>query len=226
MKRHLSFSFVTSLVAVLCYLTFALLAFAQYPLPYSPMRNWLSDLGNADLNPHGALFYNIGIVATGVVLLLFFLGLAQWKMRNNRIQNLMLRLTQGFGILGTLALVMSGFYPINFTALHSFFSISLYILLGTAFGFSVAAIRYYPTCPRWLLILGALTALADILSGIFHTVYVLEWVTVSLFLCYPVLLGAETNWLLSETMDRHPTTQGSTPTLEIGENSSSLSAKR
>ncbi len=226
MKRHLSFSFVTSLVAVLCYLTFALLAFAQYPLPYSPMRNWLSDLGNADLNPRGALFYNIGIVATGVLLLLFFLGLAQWKMRNNRIQNLMLRLTQGFGILGTLALVMSGFYPINFSALHSFFSISLYILLGTAFGFSVAAIRYYPTCPRWLLILGALTALADILSGVFHTVYVLEWVTVALFLCYPVLLGAETNRLLSETMDRHPTTQGSTPTLDIGENSSSLSAKR
>jgi hypothetical membrane protein len=226
MKRHLSLSFVTSLVAVLCYLTFALLAFAQYPLPYSPMRNWLSDLGNADLNPHGALLYNIGIVATGVMLLLFFLGLAQWKMGNNRIQNLMLRLTQGFGILGTLALVMSGFYPINFSALHSFFSICSYILLGTAFGFSVAAIRYYPTCPRWLLILGALTALADILSGVFHTVYVLEWVTVSLFLCYPLLLGAETNRLFSGTMDRHPTTQGSTPTLDIGENSSSLSAKR
>ena len=226
MKRHLSLSFVTSLFAVLCYLTFALLAFAQYPLPYSPMRNWLSDLGNADLNPHGALFYNIGIVATGVVLLLFFLGLAQWKMGNNRIQNLMLRLTQGFGILGSLALVMSGLFPINFSTLHSFFSICLYILLGTAFGFSVAAIRYYPTCPRWLLILGALTALADILSGVFHTVYVLEWVTVSLFLCYPLLLGAETNRLFSGTMDRHPTTQGSTPTLDIGENSSSLSAKR
>lgn len=226
MKRHLSLSFVTSLFAVLCYLTFALLAFAQYPLPYSPMRNWLSDLGNTDLNPRGALFYNIGIVATGVVLLLFFLGLAQWKMGNNRIQNLMLRLTQGFGILGSLALVMSGLFPINFSTLHSFFSICLYILLGTAFGFSVAALRYHPTCPRWLLILGAIAALVDILSGVFHTVYVLEWVTVSLFLCYPVLLGAETNRLLSETMDRPPTKQGNAPTLDIGENSASLSGKR
>lgn len=226
MKRQLSLSFVTSLFAVLCYLTFALLAFAQYPLPYSPLRNWLSDLGNADLNPLGAHFYNIGIVATGVVLLLFFLGLAQWKMGNNRVQNLMLRLTQGFGILGSLALVMSGLFPINFSALHSFFSICLYILLGTAFGFSVAAIRYHPTCPRWLLILGALAALVDILSGVFHTVYVLEWVTVSLFLCYPVLLGAETNRLLSETMDRPPTMQGSAPTLDIGENSAPLSGKR
>jgi hypothetical membrane protein len=205
MKRHLSLSFVTSLFAVLCYMTFAFLAFAQYPLPYSPMSNWLSDLGNADLNPHGAFFYNIGIVVTGVLLLLFFLGLSQWKMENNRIQNLMLRLTQVFGILGALALVMSGLYPINFSALHSFFSISLYILLGTAFFFSVAALRYYPTCPKWLLILGALAALVDILSGVFHSVYVLEWVTVSLFLCYPVLLGVETNRLVSEKMDRHPT---------------------
>jgi hypothetical membrane protein len=204
MKRHLSLSFVTSLFAVLCYLTFASLAFAQYPLPYSPMSNWLSDLGNADLNPHGAFFYNIGIVVTGV-LLLFFLGLSQWKMENNRIQNLMLRLTQGFGILGALALVMSGLYPINFSELHSFFSISLYILLGIAFFFSVAALRYYPTCPKWLLILGALAALVDILSGVFHSVYVLEWVTVSLFLCYPVLLGVETDRLVSEKMDRHPT---------------------
>jgi len=163
MKRHLSLSFVTCLLAVVCYLTFALLAFALYPLPYSPMSNWFSDLGNADLNPHGTLFYNIGIVATGVVLLLFFIGLSRWKMENNRRQNFMLRLTQGFGILGALALVISGLYPINFSALHSFFSICLYILLGTAFGFSVAALRYYPTCPRWLLILGALTALMDIL---------------------------------------------------------------
>ncbi len=169
------------------------------------MSNWLSDLGNADLNPHGALFYNIGIVAAGVVLVPFFLGLSQWKMGNNRTQNLMLRLTQGFGILGALALVMSGLYPINFPALHSFFSTSLYILLGTAFGFSVAALRYHATCPRWLLILGAITALVDILSGVFHTVYVLEWVTVSLFLCYPVLLGAQTNRLLSQIMNRPPT---------------------
>jgi len=143
MKRHLSLSFVTSLLAVVCYLTFALLAFALYPLPYSPMSNWFSDLGNADLNPHGALFYNIGIVATGVVLLLFFIGLSRWKMEKNRRQNFMLRLTQGFGILGALALVISGLYPINFSALHSFFSICLYILLGDS-------VRFFSCCSQVL----------------------------------------------------------------------------
>jgi hypothetical protein len=35
MKRHYALSFVTSLFAVVCYLVFALLAFAHYPVPYS-----------------------------------------------------------------------------------------------------------------------------------------------------------------------------------------------
>ena len=83
MKRHYSLSFVTGMFGVVCYLAFALLAFSRYPLPYSPMSNWLSDLGNANLNPSGAFFYNIGIVATGGVVLLFFLGLSEWKMEKN-----------------------------------------------------------------------------------------------------------------------------------------------
>lgn len=209
MKRHHYISFVASMLAVLCYLAFALLAFARYPLPYSPASNWLSDLGNVDLNPQGAFFYNIGIVTTAVLLLPCFFGLSRWKTGNNPRQNLMLLITQLFGILGALALGLSGLYPMHFFTLHSFFSASLYILLGTAFAFSVAALRYHPTCPRWLLILGAFTALVDIMYGVFHTVYLLEWFTTALFLCYVGLLGAETGRLSSETIDL-PTATGST----------------
>jgi len=205
MKRHLSLSFVSSLFAIVCYLAFALLSFARYPLPYSPLKNWLSDLGSPDLNPSGALFYNIGIIATAVVLPLFFLGLSLWKMENNRTQRLMLYLTQGFGILGACAMLMSGLYPISSPALHGFFSICLYILLGTAFAFSVAALRYHAACPRWLLIVFAFAALVDMLSGIFHTITVLEWVTVALLLCPLGLLGIATNQLPSSRMDRSPT---------------------
>lgn len=205
MKRFPSLSFVTAIFVVVCYLAFALLAFSRYPLPYSPLSNWLSDLGNANLNPSGALFYNIGIVTAGGLVLLFFLGLSEWKLGKNRRQNLMLFVTQGFGMLGALAMLLSGFYPMNFLTLHSFFSTCLYILLGTAFAFSVAALRYHRACPRWLLIVGASTALVAMLYGIFHTVTVLEWVTTALFLCYVSLLGAETNRFSSETIDRYPT---------------------
>ncbi len=93
MKRHPSLSFVTAMFVIVCYLAFTLLAFSRYPLPYSPLSNWLSDLGNANLNPSGALFYNIGIVASGGLVLLFFLGLSEWKMGKNWGQNLMLFVT-------------------------------------------------------------------------------------------------------------------------------------
>lgn len=206
MKKHISLSSASSLFAVVCYLACALLAYAHYPLPYSPQKNWLSDLGNPDLNPSGALFYNIGIVATAAVLPLFFLGLSRWKMANNQGQRLMLFITQGFGILGALAMLLSGLYPISFLALHSFFSMCLFILLGTAFAFSVAALRYHAACPRWLLLVGAFTALVDMLYGVLHTVYGLEWVTVALLLGYLILLGAQTNRLSSPILlgDQYP----------------------
>ena len=202
MKRQYALSFVASVSAIVCYLAFALLAFTRFPVAFSPVGNWLSDLGSVDLNPRGALFYNIGIVATGAALALFFLGLSRWKTGDNRLQNIMMYVTQGLGILGAFSLVMSGFFPINVASLHSFFSIAFYILLGTAFAFSIAALRYHPHYPRWLLVLGALVAVADIFSGIFHTVFLLEWITVALFLCYIGLVGAETNRLSSGALDR------------------------
>jgi hypothetical membrane protein len=211
MKRRYSLSFAASLVATVWYLTCALVAFSRYPLPYSPLNNWLSDLGNVDVNPAGAFFYNVGIVATGLLLVLFFVGLSVWKMSTNRIQQVMLHLTQGFGMLGALAMVMTGLFPINHFALHSFFSTCSNILLGTAFAFSVAALRYYASCPRWLLILGAVTTLADLLFGlskIMTTSFVLEWVTIALFISYIVLLGAQTQRRLSDTTPSWASGQG------------------
>lgn len=192
MKRHPPLSTIAAIVAALCYVAFALLAFSQYPGAYSPLRNWLSDLGSRDLNPQGALFYNLGIISTGLLLGVFFLGLSCWRMGNRRIQQVMLRTTQAFGLLGCLAMVMSALYPIDQLEQHRFFSISLYVLLGTAFMFSVFALRYHARCPRWVLALGVITGLVDMLSAILQTVYVLEWVTVALFLAYVTIVGIET----------------------------------
>lgn len=102
--------------------------------------------------------------------------------------------------------MLPGVYPpISSPAFHGFFSICLYILLGTAFAFAVAALRYHAACPRWLLVVCAFTALIDMLSGVFHTVTVLEWITVALLLCSLGLLGVQTNRLSSSRMNRTPT---------------------
>ena len=89
-------------------------------------------------------------------------------------------------------MIMRAVYPIDHIEQHSVWSISLYILLGTTFVFSAAALRYDWRFPMWALWLGIMTGLVDIISGIFHDVYLLEWITVALFLGYILLVGIKT----------------------------------
>jgi hypothetical membrane protein len=195
MKKYRSISFIAGNLAVLCYLLFTLLAYSRYPLPYTPVWNWLSDLGNANLNPNGAIFYNIGIISTALLLILFFLGLSEWKIENKRVQVIMLRLAQVFGILGSLSMMMSAIFPINLLDIHSFWSATLYIMLSTGFVFLAAAMRYHKSVSIWLIILGFSTAPSVILMSIYKNVYVLEWITLLLFLSYVSLVGFETRRL-------------------------------
>jgi hypothetical membrane protein len=189
-KRQISFG--ASVFLLLIYGLFTILSLLKFPAAYSPLNNWLSDLGNIQLNPDGAAFYNMGIVITGLALLPFFLGLSAWKMNGNRRQNAMLLLTQAFGCLGGLAMILSAVFPINIQGVHTFWSAALYILLGTAFAFSAAALRYEPRVPRWLLLLGILVTIEDFVWSLILNVFIVEWVTVALFLLYLLLLGIET----------------------------------
>jgi hypothetical membrane protein len=190
MKRNLVF--FSSVFIVTGYLLLSFLAFTNLPTRYSPLENWLSDLGSVQLNPKGAIFYNLGIILTGIILLVFFSSLVEWKMAGNKKQNAMLLLTQIFGFAGALAMILSAVFPITFEGIHSFWSALLYILLGTAFGFSVAAMRYYPNYPRWLLVLGGLVAVEDMVWGLALNTYLMEWITVGFFLIYIFLLGIVT----------------------------------
>ncbi len=191
--RHVRFvSFYAGILVALCYLTFTLLAFLQFPPPFSPMMNWLSDLGNPSLNPFGASLYNIGIISTALLLALFFLGLSVWQVVNKRSQIIMLRLAQVFGISGSFCMMMSGIHPINSFEIHSFWSTALYILLSTALVFLPALLCSHQRTLGWLLVLGVTAAIMVILSGFFPAVYLLEWITVLLFLALVVLVGVKT----------------------------------
>jgi hypothetical membrane protein len=187
---------IASILIVLCYLTFTALAIINYPLPYSPMTHWLSDLGNVNVSPSGAWFYNLGIILTGMLLLTFYLTIFVWRLEHNKIQNLMVTLTQVFGVIGAASMIMSALYPINVPVPHSFWSAALDIAIGTSFAFSVAALRYYQETPRWILVMGVITWLVDTLFSIFfNNVHILEWVTVVLFLGYILALGFVTRLL-------------------------------
>lgn len=190
MKRYgLGISF-SSILILLYYTGCALLAYFSYPLAYSPARNWLSDLGSRVLNPNGAIFYNTGIIITAIWLLFFFFGISGLKTGSHKIQALMIRLAQLFGVLASISMILSAFYPIDMPRFHSLFSGLLYASLGTAIAFSAAAMRYEARCPKWLFVLGCLAALFDLLTSLlFNTIPIFEWITVSFFLAYIACLG-------------------------------------
>jgi hypothetical membrane protein len=192
MKKNSLITWVLSILIVSIYIVMTILALANYPEPFSPASNWLSDLGNRVVSPVGSLFYNLGIYITGSLMALFFLSLGNNRMKGKKVQNIMLLLTQIIGIFGSLAMIMTGVFSIDTPHTHSLCSAFLRIGFGTAFGFSVAAFRYNPEFKRWILIVGVITTLTDLfVSLFFNKIHLLEWPVISLFLLYCLLLGNE-----------------------------------
>jgi len=108
---------------VIAYLVFALLAYSRYPADFSPVNNnWLSDLGNRNLNPGGADFYVWGCIAAGVALGAFFLSLARWRSSGSKIQNTLLLAVQAAGGVAAISLVMSAIYTEDQFEAHQFWS--------------------------------------------------------------------------------------------------------
>jgi hypothetical membrane protein len=49
---------ILGLLAVFVFTIFTFISVALYPTPYNPLYDWLSNLGNTNLNHFGALFFN------------------------------------------------------------------------------------------------------------------------------------------------------------------------
>ena len=190
MKSRVPISFTTAVLSALTYGIFAAVAFSKNPQPLSPLRNWLSDLGNQITNPQGAIFYNIGVVSCALFLALWFTaGLHQWKLKDHTIQQRLLLVAQVGGILTAFALMMSALFPINHLKEHAFWSDLNFILFGLSFAFTVAALRYHPKMPRILLFIGGLAAILPTMVLFINNAYWLEWVAVGLFIIYILSIG-------------------------------------
>lgn len=190
MKRQ--FTFLSSLAILLVYSVCTLLALSRFNGVFSPVRNWLSDLGSPNLNPIGYLFYNTGVVLVGILLFFFFWSLSVWRKHEHKKQNIMLLLANLFGSLGGISMILSAVFPISTPSFHSVFSAALYILIGTGFVFTVVSLLYYPKFPRWMIALGILVGIVDMLWAMVINVYLMEFVTVGLFLVFTLLLGLHT----------------------------------
>jgi hypothetical membrane protein len=192
MKRHHSITLALGVAICAIYLSCASLAFLRYPESYSPSGNWLSDLGNRAISPEGSKYYNIGVMVSGGLLILFFLSLRGMRLAENRRQRVVLTLSQASGVIGAAGMILSGVFSIDTPSRHSVMSAILRIGVGTAFGFTVPALVYHRGVRRWILVLGAATTLLDlVVSALFNKTRILEWPVILLFLVYCIVLGGE-----------------------------------
>jgi hypothetical protein len=88
---------------------FTIKAIQHYPGNFSAARHYLSVLGNSNRNPDGALFYNRGVMLTGLSLVIFYVGFVAWNASRERWKILVGILIYGF--MNGFSIIMSAVYP-------------------------------------------------------------------------------------------------------------------
>jgi CDP-diglyceride synthetase len=82
----------------------------------------MSSLGNSSYNPNGATIYNSSVIISGLLFIVFFIGLYQWQ-DNKKSNKTLLYATQIVGFLLSITIILTGIYSEDFQTQHIFWSI-------------------------------------------------------------------------------------------------------
>jgi hypothetical membrane protein len=182
-RRRPPLATIAGLTAVVVCVALGVVAYAYYPRAFSPAANWISDLGNTLLSPRGSIFFRADMVAVGVVLGAFFVGLGAWHHGLRPIFKALLALGQFSGLVAATALVMTGIYSENDHAAHALWVTVLFIALASAVWFIGWAPVWHPRLPQKIPYVAWAACTADLISVVAHRHW-LEWLAVGLLLSF------------------------------------------
>ena len=193
----------SAVAASIIYVVFTLLAYLHYADAFSPMSNWLSDLGNPQVNQSGALLYNTGCILASVGLLVFFLGLGRWITADGRVRTLV-RIAQISGVASSIALIITALFPLGpQTAVHSLAGKIHVIFLGFFLTFSATVFLKRRSSVKWPAYLGFLSAIVNFIYGAFlYSTFVAEWAAIGMFIVYVLVAALAFRELPSERQAR------------------------
>ena len=181
---------------IVIYTFFSWLSFLSFPYSFSPTDNFLSQLGNFDLNPSGAIFYFLAIILSGFIGAAFYWGL--YSFYKETTHDTMLKIILICGMFNSIAIILSGVfsetinYDIHFLASFSIFLSFFPILLLTN-----GLLFSHRQFSRWIGIFGFALAVVDfvfLLTAIeggetFSQAALLEWLSVFGYLVWGALIG-------------------------------------
>jgi hypothetical membrane protein len=155
-------------------------------MSYSPVENWLSDLGNSSFNPNGAIFFNVGCVLTGIALFPFFAGLYKWY-TEEKWRKISLIITQTLGSLAAFSLVMIGVFSEDYEEMHHLWSAVFFVLILIVLILLGVSLFTHPNYIRRIAYYGFVVAIINLIF-VFYNIPLLEWFTVFTALGYVGLL--------------------------------------
>ncbi|MHA1377383.1 MAG: DUF998 domain-containing protein [Candidatus Helarchaeota archaeon] len=185
-------SCIAGLLVIIFYCTFTFISIAMYPVRYSPLSNWLSDLGNMfynfidisylyfEYNPQGGIFYNLGCIFTGILLVPFFIGLYVLYDDEKVIgmpRKIWAIIIQIIGLFSGFALVMIGVFSEDQMPAHSMWSRIFFIAIVAVLVLVSITFYTYPGFFKALSYYGIILAIVDAVF-VFLGLALVEWITV------------------------------------------------
>ncbi len=175
---------ISGLAAIVIFCVFTIIAIILSPTPLTALNNNLSSLGDFYDNPDGALFFNLGMVGSGLFCIFLYYGLYYdfLEKKNHSLMNI--QMTSGF--LNSFALIMAGIFSetMETYSIHEFWSLVIFIsFLPILFCINTILLKY----PKYRKIAyyGFIVALIDLIflimlifSGIETNIPIFEWFAV------------------------------------------------
>jgi hypothetical membrane protein len=179
---------IAGVLVIVLYCVFTFTSVALFPTAYSPVTNWLSDLGNSTFNPRGAIFYNVGCILTGLALIPFYGGFYKWY-TNEKLRKAMIIVTQAVGLFSAFSLIMIGVYSEDYMAQHVFWSDVFFVLNLLVLILANVSLMTHPKFRKPIGYYGIIVALINLLFVAASNTPLLEWFTVFTALVYAGLVS-------------------------------------
>ncbi len=194
---------VLAVTAAAIYLALAVAAYVNYPEAFSPWNNnWLSDLGNRDLNPDGAAFYRIGCALNGVLMIVMFVTVTPWQIDASRRQRALVGWSQVFGVVAAVALIMTAVYPEDMFDAHQLWSRILVSAFAGLLFVSFLVFRQPETSNAPIAVAAVVGYGATVLWLLFGDAHWIEWIVVADVLLVVCMIGMRTTRLCHERLQR------------------------
>ncbi|MHA2314534.1 MAG: DUF998 domain-containing protein [Candidatus Hermodarchaeia archaeon] len=158
----------------------------------SILHYYLSRLGNSSLNPTGAIYYNLAVIQTGVMLLLTYLGIFS-AYKNTKHYRLLIIATV-IGMFNAFSIVMSGVFSEDIYQLHFIFSLLIFATwVPVLFSMNYILFKqggYEKGISYYGFVVGVLNTIFVLFVLLFGTDSgaIIEWISIFSFLTWALLV--------------------------------------